>query len=112
MTTSKLNGVTAHLSNVTVATQASVYFDGKCISHGVTFADGTKKSVGVILPATLTFNTGAPEIMECTGGACEYKLAGSDAWVKSSPGEKFSIAGNSKFEIRVTDTYHYICHFG
>ena len=116
MTTSKLDGVpvqmTAHLSNVSVATQASVYFDGKCISHGITFADGTKKSVGVILPSTLTFNTGAPEIMECTGGACEYKLAGSDVWVKSSPGEKFSIAGDSKFEIRVTEPYHYICHFG
>ncbi len=105
MTTSQLDGVS-------VITQANVYFDGKCISHGVTFADGTKKSVGVILPATLTFNTGAPEIMECVAGSCEYKLAGSDAWQKSSPGEKFSIAGNSKFDIRVTDAYHYICHFG
>jgi uncharacterized protein YaiE (UPF0345 family) len=38
-------------------------------------ADGTKKSVGVMLPATLTFNTGAPEIMECVAGSCEYKLA-------------------------------------
>ncbi len=112
MTTSTPTGVSAQLSNVTVATQASVYFDGKCISHGVTFADGSKKSVGVILPSTLTFNTGAPEIMECTGGSCEYKLAGSSAWVKSSPGEKFSIPGNSKFDIRVTEAYHYICHFG
>ncbi len=112
MTTSTYDNVTAHLSNVAVATQANVYFDGKCVSHGITFADGTKKSVGVILPATLTFNTGAPEIMECVAGSCEYKLAGSDAWVKSSPGEKFSIPGNSKFDIRVSDSYHYICHFG
>ena len=112
MTTSTLNGVSENLSNVTVATQASVYFDGKCISHGVTLADGSKKSVGVILPSTLTFNTGAPEVMECTAGACEYQLAGSDAWVKSSPGEKFSIPGDSKFGIRVTESYHYICHFG
>ncbi len=112
MTASQLNGATVHISNVTVAAQASVYFDGKCISHGVTLADGTKKSVGVILPATLTFNTGAPEIMECTGGACEYKLAGSEAWLKSLPGEIFSIPGNSKFEIRVNEPYHYICHFG
>ena len=104
--------ITSKLDGVTVTTTANVYFDGKCISHGVTLADGSKKSVGVILPSTLTFNTGAPEIMECTGGACEYKLAGSDAWVKSTPGEKFSIASNSKFEIRVTDAYHYICHFG
>jgi uncharacterized protein YaiE (UPF0345 family) len=106
---------TTHLDGVSVTTQASVYFDGKCISHGVTFADGTKKSVGVILPATLTFNTGVPEIMECVAGSCEYKLAGADVWVKSTAGEKFSVPGNAKFDIRVTegfDAYHYICHFG
>ena len=102
---------TAKFDGVSVATQASVYFDGKCVSHGITFADGTKKSVGVVLPATLTFNTGAAEIMECVAGSCEYKLAGTDAWVKSSPGEKFSVPGNSSFDIRVTEPYHYICHF-
>ena len=105
MTTEKIDGVS-------VTTQASVYFDGKCISHGITFPDGTKKSVGVILPATLTFNTGAPEIMEGVGGACEYRLAGSSDWVASGAGERFSVPGNSQFDIRVTDAYHYICHFG
>ena len=105
---------TESIPNITVSTKANVYFDGKCVSHGITFADGTKKSVGVVLPATLTFNTGAPEIMECVAGSCEYKLAGTDAWVKSGAGEKFSVPGNSKFDIRVTDAggYHYICHFG
>ena len=102
---------TTQINGVSVSTQANVYFDGKCVSHGITLADGTKKSVGVILPATLTFNTGAPEIMECVAGSCDYKLAGSDAWVKSSAGEKFSVPGNAKFEIRVTAPYHYICHF-
>ena len=106
---------TTQIPHVTVTTQANVYFDGKCVSHGITFADGTKKSVGVILPSTLTFNTGAPEIMECVAGSCEYKLAGTDAWVKSSAGEQFSVPGNAKFDIRVTEgfeAYHYICHFG
>jgi uncharacterized protein YaiE (UPF0345 family) len=105
MTTEKIDGVS-------VTTQANVYFDGKCVSHGITYPDGTKKSVGVVLPATLTFNTGAPEIMECVAGACEYKLAGSDVWMKSGAGEKFNVPGNSKFEIRVATAYHYICHFG
>ena len=105
MTTERIDGVA-------VTTKANVYFDGKCVSHGITLADGTKKSVGVILPATLTFNTGAPEVMECVGGACEYKLAGSSEWKKSVAGEKFSIPGNSSFEIRVSEAYHYICHFG
>ena len=103
---------TTQIDGASVTTQANVYFDGKCVSHGITLADGSKKSVGVILPATLTFNTGAPEIMECVAGSCEYKLAGSDAWVKSSAGEKFSVPGNTQFEIRVTAPYHYICHFG
>ena len=100
---------TTQISGVTVATQASVYFDGKCVSHGITCADGTKKSVGVVLPATLTFNTGAPETMECVAGGCEYKLKGSDVWVKSGPGDVFSVPGNSSFDIRVTEAYHYIC---
>jgi uncharacterized protein YaiE (UPF0345 family) len=103
---------TTHIDGVTVTTQASVYFDGKCISHGVTFPDGTKKSVGVVLPATLTFNTGAAEIMECVAGACDYKLAGSDTWLHAGPGESFSIPANSSFDIQVTEAYHYICHFG
>lgn len=103
---------TETLSGVSVTTRANVYFDGKCVSHGVTFADGTKKSVGVVLPAHLTFNTGAPEIMECVAGSCEYKLAGSDQWQKSAVGERFSVPGNSSFEIKVTEAYHYICHFG
>ena len=110
-----MSTTTTQIDSVSVTTKANVYFDGKCVSHGITFADGTKKSVGVILPATLTFNTGAPEIMECVAGSCDYKLDGSDVWVKSSEGEQFSVPGNAKFQIRVTegfDAYHYICHFG
>lgn len=103
---------TEQFDGVTVTTRANVYFDGKCVSHGITLADGTKKSVGVILPATLTFNTGAAEIMECVAGGCEYKLAGSDAWKKAGPGDKFSVPANSSFEIRVAEAYHYVCHFG
>ena len=104
MSTEKIDGVA-------VTTKANIYFDGKCVSHAIQYPDGTKKSVGVILPASLTFSTGAPEIMECVAGGCEYKLAGSDQWVRSGEGQKFSVPGNSKFEIRVADAYHYICHF-
>ena len=105
MSTDKIDGVS-------VTTKASVYFDGKCVSHGITYPDGTKKSVGVVLPSTLTFGTQAPEIMECVGGSCEYKLAGSAHWVKSEAGEKFSVDANTQFEIRVTEPFHYICHYG
>ena len=52
---------TTHIQSASIATQASVYFDGKCVSHSLTMADGSKKSVGVVLAAELTFGTAAPE---------------------------------------------------
>ena len=100
------------IDNISVITKANVYFDGKCVSHTVQYPDGTKKSVGVILPATLTFNTGVPEIMETVAGACRYKLKDQD-WKTCPAGQSFSVPGNSSFDIEVTgEPYHYICHFG
>jgi purine/pyrimidine-nucleoside phosphorylase len=100
------------IDNVSVTTKANVYFNGKCVSHTVQFADGVKKSVGVILPAALTFNTGAPEIMETVAGSCRYKLKGED-WKTCNAGQSFNVPGNSSFDIEVSgEPYHYICHFG
>ncbi|MDD5365298.1 MAG: pyrimidine/purine nucleoside phosphorylase [Gallionellaceae bacterium] len=102
----------SQIDNVAVIKKANVYFDGKCVSHTVQFADGTKKSVGVILPATLTFNTGVPEIMECVAGACRYRIKGED-WKSSQAGDSFTVPGNTSFDIEVAgEPYHYVCHFG
>ena len=46
--------------NVTAVCKANVYFDGKVISHTLLFPDGTRKTLGVILPGSYTFNTGTP----------------------------------------------------
>lgn len=103
---------TETLSVATVTTKANVYFDGKCVSHDVQTADGQRKSVGVIFPADLTFGTAAPETMECVGGACEYQLEEGGPWRLCAPGQSFQIPGNAKFNIRVTEVFHYICHYG
>jgi purine/pyrimidine-nucleoside phosphorylase len=103
----------SQFDNVSVVSKANVYFDGKCVSHSITLADGTKKSVGVILPATLTFNTGAPEIMETVAGSCRVKLAGESEWKTYGAGQSFKVPGNSSFDIEVVgEPYHYVCHFG
>ena len=102
---------TTQIGGVTVNTQANVYFDGKCVSHSVVLADGTKKTVGVILPASLTFNTGAPEIMEGVGGSCRVRLKGESEWKAYGAGESFNVPGNSSFEIACDEPYHYVCHF-
>jgi len=100
------------LRNVKIDPRANVYFDGKCVSHGIELADGTKKSVGVVLPSTLTFNTGAPEVMELVDGECRVRLAGAELWTSYSGGQSFEVPGKSSFDIEVTKTLHYICHFG
>ncbi|HWV18997.1 MAG TPA: pyrimidine/purine nucleoside phosphorylase [Rhodocyclaceae bacterium] len=102
----------SQFDNVSVVKKANVYFDGKCVSHSIQFADGVKKSVGVILPATLTFNTGVPEIMEGVAGSCRVKLKGESEWKRYGAGESFNVPGDSSFEISCDEPYHYVCHFG
>ena len=105
--------LTDKFDGVSVSTRASVYFDGKCVSHALMLADGTRKSVGVILPATLTFNTGAPERMEGVVGTCRVRLNGETEWKDYGAGDTFTVPGDSSFDIEVTgEPYHYICHFG
>jgi len=102
----------AQFDNVSIIKQANVYFDGRCVSHTSQFADGSKKTVGVILPASLTFNTGAPEVMEGVGGSCRVRLKGQSDWINYAAGQSFDVPANSSFEIACDEPYHYVCHFG
>jgi uncharacterized protein YaiE (UPF0345 family) len=88
------------IDNVSVGKKANVFFDGKCVSHSVYFADGSRKTVGVIMPgAKLTFNVGAPELMEITAGECSVKIA--------------KVAENGSFDIHAgSEAVNYVCSFG
>ena len=97
--------------NVTVNKQANIYFDGKCVSHTVLFADGSKKTIGVIFPSSLTFNTGAAEVMELNAGSCNIRLAGQTQWQTYAAGQRFNVPANSSFEIETLETLDYVCHF-
>ena len=99
--------------NVSVVKKANVFFDGKCVSHSVLFPDGTRKTVGVIMPGSrLTFNVGVPELMEITAGTCEVKIAGEPAFKTYTAGDSFKVAANSSFEIHAKDEVNYVCSFG
>ena len=44
-------------SNVTAQAKANIYFDGKVVSHGVTLADGSTKTFGLIYAGEYHFGT-------------------------------------------------------
>src|SRR5574340_553073 len=102
----------SQFDNVSVVKKANLYFDGKCVSHTVLFADGTRKTLGVIFPSSLSFNTGAPELMEINAGRCRVRLAGEQQWKSYGAGERFSVPGNASFDIETLETLDYVCHFG
>jgi uncharacterized protein YaiE (UPF0345 family) len=98
--------------NVSVETKANVYFAGKCVSHTVVFADGTRKSIGIIFPSTLRFNTAAAETMELNAGKCRVRLQNEQEWRSYGAGENFSVPANSAFDIETTEMVDYVCHLG
>lgn len=101
----------SQFDNVSVVKKSNVYFDGRCVSHTVLLADGSRKTVGVIFPSVLTFSTGAPEIMEVVGGRCRVQLAGESEWRSYGEGQSFQVPGNSSFVIETLELLDYVCHF-
>ncbi len=99
-------------SGVTVLTKANIYFDGGVISHTVQFADGVKKTLGLIRPGTYHFGTGAPERMEIVAGSCKVTLDGQNTVSAYDAGTHFDVPGQSGFTIVVeTGICEYVCSF-
>jgi len=97
--------------NVSVVKPANLYFEGRVSSRTVLFADGTKKTLGVMLPGEYEFGTDAAEIMEILSGQMDVLLPGGTAWKKIQGGEEFSVPAKSKFQLKVHQVTDYCCSF-
>ncbi|MEI8089917.1 MAG: pyrimidine/purine nucleoside phosphorylase [Opitutaceae bacterium] len=99
-------------TSVTVHTKANVYFDGNVVSHTVLFADGTKKTLGLIRPGSYHFGTDAAERMEIVAGTATVTLDGQTAAKTYAAGTYFDVPGKSGFTIAVpAGLCEYICSF-
>jgi uncharacterized protein YaiE (UPF0345 family) len=102
----------AEFSNVTVATKANIYFEGKVVSHALRFADGSKKTIGLVYPGTYHFSTDAAERMEIVAGSCKVKVAGKADFTSYAAGASFDVPAKSGFDIIVdAGIAEYICSF-
>ncbi|WP_248931180.1 pyrimidine/purine nucleoside phosphorylase [Paenibacillus hamazuiensis] len=101
----------SQFDNVSVVTKANVYFDGKVTSRTVLFADGTKKTLGIMMPGQYEFGTDAKEIMEIQAGELKVLLPGETEWKQISGTGEFTVPANSKFKLDVTAVTDYICSY-
>ena len=91
--------------------EGNSYFDGAVTSRTVHFDDGSRKTLGFMLPGEYEFGTDAAEVMEITSGELEVKLPESDSWISIKGGESFSIPAKSSFKVRVKSVTDYCCSY-
>jgi uncharacterized protein YaiE (UPF0345 family) len=100
----------SQFENVTVVREANVYFDGQVSSRAVIFADGSKKTLGIMLPGEYEFGTDAKELMEILAGELEVRLPGED-WKPIQGGESFEVPAKSKFGLKIQTVTDYCCSY-
>ncbi|MFL9507456.1 pyrimidine/purine nucleoside phosphorylase [Acinetobacter baumannii] len=100
-------------NSVSVTKKAHVYFNGASISRVIILKDGTKKTIGVILPTKelLTFKTHTPERIEIISGQCRVQIANQSDLLTYYSGDSFSIPADSHFKIISDTIINYVCHF-
>jgi len=101
----------SEFTNVTVVKKANVYFNGNVTSRTVLFSDGSKKTLGVMLPGEYEFNTADKEIMEILSGELDVLLPGESDWRKIKGGESFEVPANAKFLLKIRTLTDYCCSF-
>ena len=100
----------SQFTNVSVTREANIYFDGKVTSRSVHFPDGTRKTLGVMLPGDYEFNTDAKELMEILSGDLEIQLAGKH-WTKITAGDSFEVPAKSSFKLKIKQVTDYCCSY-
>lgn len=100
----------SEFEDVTVVKEANIYFDGKVSSRSIIFQDGSRKTLGIMLPGEYEFNTDDKELMEIVSGNLDVQLPNSK-WQNIQGGESFEVPAKSKFQLKVIKTTDYCCSF-
>ncbi len=101
----------SEFNNVTVVKKANVYFDGDVTSRTIKFADGSTKTLGIMLPGDYEFNTDAKELMEILEGDLDILLKGDSEWQTIVGGQSFEVPASSSFKLKIRGVTDYCCSF-
>jgi Uncharacterized protein conserved in bacteria len=97
--------------NVTVVKEANIYFDGKVTSRTIEFADGSKKTLGIMMPGDYEFGTDDNELMEIQAGEMNVLLPGENKWQTFTKGTSFKVPKDSRFKLEVKSVTDYCCSY-
>jgi len=101
----------SQFENVTLVKAANIYFDGKVTSRTVLRADGSRVTLGIMLPGDYEFETAEKEIVEVLAGDLEVLLPNESEWRKIGSGDVFEIPVDSKFLLKIETVMDYICSY-
>jgi purine/pyrimidine-nucleoside phosphorylase len=97
--------------NSTIVKKANIYFDGQVTSRTVIEADGSKKTLGIMMPGSYTFGTKEAEHMEILAGNVEVSFPNDSNIELIKGGEYFEVPANSEFDIKVLEPTDYCCTY-
>lgn len=97
--------------NVDILLEGNSYFGGAVTSRTVIFKDGSKKTLGFMLPGEYEFGTQNAELMEITSGELEVQLPDSKDFILIKGGSSFNVPADSKFKVKVNSVVDYCCSY-
>lgn len=84
------------------------YFEGRVKSLTFQTEDG-RATLGVMAAGQYTFGTSSREIMTVVSGRLEVLLPESREWRSYGPQERFEVAPDKKFQVKVEADTAYLC---
>ncbi len=97
--------------NASIIKKANQYFDGQVTSRTVIESDGSKKTLGIMMPGIYTFGTQQAEHMEILAGKVEVEFPDDSNKETIVGGEYFEVPANASFNIKVLTVTDYCCTY-
>lgn len=98
-------------NNVSIQKKANVYFNGNVTSRTVLYPDGTRKTLGIMMPGEYEFGTDSAELMEMLGGNMDVLLPNESEWKSYAEGDSFHVPAKSSFKLKVNTVVDYCCSY-
>lgn len=101
----------SQFEQVTVIKEANIYYEGKVTSRTVLLPDGSKVTLGIMMPGSYEFGTDQHETMEILSGQLSVQLPGTEEWLHIDGQSTFEVPANTRFKLEIKTVTDYCCSY-